>query len=191
MRDLARRAFGNPDPTSVPGGSNSPAVLSAGWRFAQPSFQLLPVYVAVPAGTGAALAWLSQRHTRIAGAFAILVVAQAICWAVIWGPQLARHWLRVSAPAAATLAEVRAQIPESDEVVASQGFLGPFSGRVDVPHDSVGTLQVAREARRVEQRPARPVGRQLRAQPPQFFGLAYQADRRPLVLFRVGRHQFR
>jgi CubicO group peptidase (beta-lactamase class C family) len=31
VRDLARRAFGNPDPTSVPGGSNSPAVLSAGW----------------------------------------------------------------------------------------------------------------------------------------------------------------
>jgi CubicO group peptidase (beta-lactamase class C family) len=30
-RDLARRAFGNPDPTSVPGGSNSLAVLSAGW----------------------------------------------------------------------------------------------------------------------------------------------------------------
>jgi CubicO group peptidase (beta-lactamase class C family) len=31
VRDLARRAFGNPDPTSVPGGSNSVAVLSAGW----------------------------------------------------------------------------------------------------------------------------------------------------------------
>ena len=31
VRDLARRAFGNPDPTSVPGGSNSHAVLSAGW----------------------------------------------------------------------------------------------------------------------------------------------------------------
>jgi CubicO group peptidase (beta-lactamase class C family) len=29
--DLARRAFGNPDPTSVPGGSNSVAVLSGGW----------------------------------------------------------------------------------------------------------------------------------------------------------------
>ena len=31
VRDLARRAFGNPDPTSVPGGSNSLAVLSGGW----------------------------------------------------------------------------------------------------------------------------------------------------------------
>jgi CubicO group peptidase (beta-lactamase class C family) len=29
--DLAARAFSNPDPTSVPGGSNSPAVLKAGW----------------------------------------------------------------------------------------------------------------------------------------------------------------
>ena len=42
------------------------------------------------------------------------------------------HWLRVSGPTAATLAAVRSQIPESDEVVASQGVLGPFSGRVNV-----------------------------------------------------------
>jgi len=31
MPDLAARAFSNPDPTSVPGGSNSPEVLRAGW----------------------------------------------------------------------------------------------------------------------------------------------------------------
>ena len=64
--------------------------------------------------------------------FAVLLVAQALCWALIWGPQVPVHWLRVSGPAAATLAKVRSQIPESDEVVASQGVLGPFSGRLDV-----------------------------------------------------------
>ena len=108
------------------------SVLSAGWRFAQPSFQLLPVYVLVPVGTVAALAWLSRRHARIAAGFSVLLVAQALGWAVIWGPQVPVHWLRVTGPTAATLAHVRAQIPESDEVVVSQGVLGPFSGRLDV-----------------------------------------------------------
>ncbi len=108
------------------------AILSAGWRFAQPLFQLLPVYVLVPVGTVAALAWLARRHTRIARGFSVLVVAQALGWAAIWGPQVPVHWLRVSGPTAATLAQVRAQIPESDEVVVSQGVLGPFSSRLDV-----------------------------------------------------------
>ena len=108
------------------------SVLSAGWRFAQPCFQFLPVYVLVPVGTVGALTWLAQRHIRIAGVFAALLVAQALCWAMIWGPEVRVHWLRVSGPTAATLARVRAQIPEADEVVASQGVLGPFSGRLDV-----------------------------------------------------------
>ena len=108
------------------------SVLSAGWRFAQPSFQLLPVYAAVPVGTVAALTWMSRRRPRMARVFAFLLVAQTLCWAVIWGPQVPRHWLRVSSSTAATLARVRAQIPESDEVVVSQGVLGPFSGRLNV-----------------------------------------------------------
>jgi len=108
------------------------AMLSAGWRFAQPLFQLLPVYVLVPLGTVAMLAWLARRHSRIALGCAALLVAQALGWAIVWGPQVPAHWLRVSSPTAATLAKVSAQIPESDEVVASQGVLGPFSGRLDV-----------------------------------------------------------
>jgi hypothetical protein len=108
------------------------AMLSAGWRFAQPLFQLLPVYVLVPLGTVAMLTWLARRHSRIALGCAALLVAQALGWAIVWGPQVPAHWLRVSGPAAATLAKVRAQIPESDEVVVSQGVLGPFSGRLDV-----------------------------------------------------------
>ena len=108
------------------------AMLSAGWRFAQPLFQLLPVYVLVPLGTVAMLAWLARRHSRLALVFAALLAAQALGWAIVWGPQVPAHWLRVSGPTAATLAQVRAQIPESDEVVVSQGVLGPFSGRLDV-----------------------------------------------------------
>ena len=75
---------------------------------------------------------MARRHSGIARVCAVLLVAQALCWAGIWGPQVPAHWLRVSGSTAATLAKVRAEIPESDEVVASQGVLGPFSGRLDV-----------------------------------------------------------
>jgi Predicted membrane protein (DUF2079) len=108
------------------------AILSAGWRFAQPLFQMLPVYVLVPLGTVAILAWVARRNSRIALVCAALLAAQAVGWAIVWGPQVPAHWLRVSGSTAATLAKVRAQIPESDEVVVSQGVLGPFSGRLDV-----------------------------------------------------------
>ncbi len=83
------------------------AVLSTGWRFAQPLFQYLPVYLLVPVGTVAVLAWVARRHSRSARVCAVLLAAQALCWAGIWGPQVPVHWLRVSDPAAATLAEVR------------------------------------------------------------------------------------
>ena len=105
------------------------SVLSAGWRFAQPSFQLLPAYVLIPVGTVAVLAWLGTRNKRAALLAAGLIAVQALGWTVVWAPQVREHWLRVSPAAAATLAKVRAQVPESDEVVASQGVLGPFSGR--------------------------------------------------------------
>ena len=102
------------------------AILSAGWRFAQPLFQMLPVYLLVPVGTVAVLAWLARRYARVAAGLSVVLVAQALGWAAIWGPQVPVHWLRVSGPTAVTLARVRALIPESDEVVVSQGVLGPF-----------------------------------------------------------------
>ena len=108
------------------------AILSAGWRFAQPCFQLLPVYVFLPIGTVGALAWLASRWRRSAVVIAALLVAQAIGWAVVWVPQLPVHWLRVSASSAAELARIKAHIPPAAEVVVSQGVLGPFSDRVDV-----------------------------------------------------------
>ena len=57
------------------------AVLSTGWRFAQPLFQYLPVYLLVPVGTVAVLAWMARRHSGIARVCAALLVAQALCWA--------------------------------------------------------------------------------------------------------------
>lgn len=123
------------------------SVLSAGWRFAQPSFQLLPVYILVPVGTLAILAGLAARRRRTALAVAGILIAQAACWAAIWGPQLPGHWLRVSRPAAAELAAIQARIPPDAAVTASQGVLGPFSGRLIV-HALVdsGTTPVTRPA---------------------------------------------
>jgi Predicted membrane protein (DUF2079) len=106
--------------------------LSSGARFAEPLFQTLPVYVLLPVGSVAVLAWLAARHRRTALVLAGLLVLQALGWAAVWGPRTPLQWLRVSTPAAATLAAVQARIPASAEVIASQGVVGRFSGRADV-----------------------------------------------------------
>jgi Predicted membrane protein (DUF2079) len=111
--------------------------LSAGARFAEPLFQSMPIYVLLPVGTVAALAWLATRHRRAALVLAVLVTVQALGWAVVWGPRTPDQWLRVSAPAATTLAAIEARIPASAEVIASQGVVGRFSGRAAV-HELVG-----------------------------------------------------
>jgi hypothetical protein len=108
------------------------SVLSAGWRFAQPSFQMLPVYIMIPVGSIAALTWMVARWRRTAIAVAVVLAAQAVVWAAVWYPQVPVHWLRVSPAAAAELARIRGEIPATGEVIASQGILGPFTGRPDV-----------------------------------------------------------
>jgi hypothetical protein len=106
--------------------------LSSGARFAEPLFQTLPVYLLLPVGSVAVLAWLAARYRRTALVLAALLAVQAVGWAVVWGPRTPAQWLRVSAPAAATLAAVQARIPATAEVIASQGVVGRFSGRRDV-----------------------------------------------------------
>ena len=106
--------------------------LSSGARFAEPLFQTLPVYVLLPVGSVAVLAWLAARHRRTALVLAGLLVVQALGWAAVWGPRTPLQWLRVSRPAAATLAAVQARIPAAAEVIASQGVVGRFSGRAQV-----------------------------------------------------------
>lgn len=106
--------------------------LPTGLLFAPPSFQDLPLFALLPAGTVAVLAWLLRRWRRIAILAACLVVAQAIGWAIVWGPRTADRWLRVTGPAAATLAAVDARIPKSAEVIVSEGVMGHFSDRSDI-----------------------------------------------------------
>ena len=111
--------------------------LSFGLRFAQPLFQAVPVYVLVPVGTVAILAKLSRRHSRAALGLTALVSAQAVGWLAVWGPNVQEHWLRVPLKASATLGRLEARIPNSAEVIASQGVVGRFSGRDEV-HELVG-----------------------------------------------------
>lgn len=106
--------------------------LASNIAFQEPSFQNIPLYVFLPVGTVAVLAWLLRRHRRTAFALAAVVAAQAVGWAAVWGPQTPAMWLRVSNAEAATLASVAARIPASAEVVASQGVVGGFSERAVV-----------------------------------------------------------
>jgi hypothetical protein len=106
--------------------------LYPGLLFAVPGFQNLPVYIFVPIGTVCVLAWLAQRHRRVALLISGLMAAQALGWAMVWFPGTPSQWLRVSAPAAATLMEIQAQIPESATAIVSQGVVGRFAGRAHV-----------------------------------------------------------
>ena len=109
-------------------------VILASWLwpgvvFAEPIYQNVSIYVFLPVGSVAVLCWLVQRHRRAAYALAGLIAVQAVGWAIVWGPQVPGDWLRVSAPAAATLTGIESRIPASAEVIASQGVVGRFSGR--------------------------------------------------------------
>jgi hypothetical protein len=104
--------------------------LSHGANFVEPTFQSVPLYVLMPAGTVVALIWLARRHRRTAIVLVSLLAAQAIGWAVVWGPVTLSEWLRVPGSTAATLAGIEARIPASAEVIASQGVVGAFSSRV-------------------------------------------------------------
>ncbi len=119
--------------------------LSRGVLFAEPLFQSLPIYLLLPVSTVAALGWLARRRRRTAAVVTGLVVVQALCWAAVWGPRTPGQWLRVPATTAATLAGIAARIPNSAEVIASQGVVGPFSGRTDVRQVlGDGTVEIAR-----------------------------------------------
>jgi hypothetical protein len=106
--------------------------LAPGLVFAEPLFQVLPVYILLPVGTVAVLARLAHRCRPVALVLAGLVVTQALGWAVVWAPRTPGQWLRVPPAAAATLAGIEGRIPASAEVIASQGVAGRFSGRADL-----------------------------------------------------------
>ncbi len=106
--------------------------LFTGLLFAAPGFQSLPLYIFLPIGTVAAMATVAERHRRIAVVLCAFVVVQAVGYAAVWLPRTPDQWLRVPTATATTLTRVENQIPASAEVIASQGIMGPFAGRLDI-----------------------------------------------------------
>ena len=106
--------------------------LFRGFLFSEPLFQSLPIYVLLPAGTVAVLAWLARRWRKTALVVTALLVAQAIGWSAVWSPRTVPQWERVPGATAATLAAVLKRIPGQDAVFVSQGVVGRFSERRDV-----------------------------------------------------------
>lgn len=100
----------------------------------QPSIEnSLPVILLVPLGTLTiclALATSRRRWKRIV-AFAVagLAVVNVVGWSIIWSPRTSTQFVRIAPSAAATLERALSMIPANNEVIASQGVVGPFSFR--------------------------------------------------------------
>jgi hypothetical protein len=106
--------------------------LTYGGTFPAPGFQSIALYIFVPAGTVASLAWICRRSRVIAMALAAVLLADALFWASQVAPQVKPYWLHTPAQAAVTLDAVLPRIPASDEVLASYNLTGRFAGREDV-----------------------------------------------------------
>lgn len=102
-----------------------------GQDFSYPGLSNLIVYPALAVGTPIVIAAIWRRRPAIGIALSALVAANAITWFVIWLPKTGQY-VTVDAPAAAAIRAVAGQIPPSDEVIASQGFVGNFAARADV-----------------------------------------------------------
>lgn len=106
--------------------------LAQGPLFAAPSFQSLPLYILVPAGTVAVLGWVARQQRLLAAGLTAVVLAQALYWTAAYGPRTRENWLQVPSGTAHTLSLIEPRIPASDEVIASQGVVGRFSSRTDI-----------------------------------------------------------
>jgi hypothetical protein len=69
------------------------------------------------------------RGRLIVPVLAGVLTVNAVAWGLVWIPQIANEWIRVSPAAASTLGRVERIIPGAAEVVASEGVIGQFSGR--------------------------------------------------------------
>ena len=118
--------------------------LRGGAQFTVPLFQSLPVYTLSAVGTITILAWFVPRSThRILVAAVALLVVNALAWSAVWLPQMPGQWLRVSAVQSAALVRIQALIPETSEVVASQGIQGRFADRSDIQLASTTDIPVS------------------------------------------------
>jgi hypothetical protein len=74
-------------------------------------------------GTG----WL--RSPALPRIVVAVLALNAVLWAAVWLPQMPGQWLRTSSATASTLGQVEQMIPNTAQVIASQGVLGRLCGR--------------------------------------------------------------
>jgi hypothetical protein len=107
--------------------------LTNNYVFYEPGFQNSPAYFFVPLGTTMFCALLigsrSLVKRRIGHLIMVTAVVNAIAWGIVWFPQSSYRWISISSAAAKQLYNTEKMIPEKQEVIASQGVLGIFSGR--------------------------------------------------------------
>ena len=75
------------------------------------------------------LAAIGRRRSWVAALLAVVLAINAVVWGTMWFPRTSSRWLSVSPGAASVLSSVQRHIPANDEVIASQGVGGNFSGR--------------------------------------------------------------
>jgi hypothetical protein len=102
--------------------------------FSYPGFQSFAVYGAVALGSvGLVAVLLRRRISVVLGAVLVVaMLANSWGWFDTWIHTTGPEWVRLTPPSAAVVESVAAEVGSSDEVVASQGFVGLFAGRDDV-----------------------------------------------------------
>jgi uncharacterized membrane protein len=99
--------------------------------FAAIAFQNLPLFALVSVGTVLALGSLARRlqRRRVIIAICLLLMAYMVAWFATWVPQLPSTWIRIDNGAVSELNAAEHLVPQSAELVVSQGVAGRFSDR--------------------------------------------------------------
>ena len=98
------------------------------------SYQELAVFLFVPVGSFVALRWvLARRSTWVAVVGALVgagALAQVLNLSVQFAPEARAEFAKIPPATASVLADVLARTPTNAEVVASNGVVGRFAGRL-------------------------------------------------------------
>jgi len=100
--------------------------------FANPGFQNAPIYALGGLGTTLLLAAVVRRHPRLGLALCAAAALNVAAWGAAFLPITRSHWIRASAAEGAEVAAVLRSIPQSRQVLISQGFVGAAAARRNV-----------------------------------------------------------